>query len=50
VRFRPLGVEEELSAITSSELVRFRGEWLISRASGEIGLPEWHPIPHRVDI
>jgi hypothetical protein len=50
VRFLPVGAEEEMSAITSSELVRFRGEWRILRAAGEVGLPDWQPIPHRFDI
>jgi len=50
LRFRPLGSTEEMSVVTGSELVRLHGEWRIARASGEVGMPEWRPIPRRVDI
>jgi len=49
VRFRPVGMSEDMRFVTSSELVRMRGGWRIVSGAGEVDMPEWRPIPHRVD-
>jgi hypothetical protein len=49
LRFRPIGMEQEMRVLTSSTLERVHGEWRIRPAAGTT-MPEWRPIPHRVDI
>lgn len=50
VRYTPVGVESEQAFVTSFEMVRQHGEWLIVRPVGEASMPEWKPFPRAVDI
>jgi len=50
VRFRPVGSLDEHGFEMASELLRTSGGWRIVRATVGTDLPEWRPIPHRVDI
>jgi hypothetical protein len=49
VRYRATGSGDVRSFRSADELVRTRGEWRIARPIGEVSMPEWQPMPHRVD-
>jgi hypothetical protein len=49
VHYRPAGGDPRWFR-SADELVRMRGEWRIARPVGEASMPEWQPIPLRVDI
>jgi hypothetical protein len=50
LRYRPVGQREDMMAVTGTELVHVHGEWKLSRPAPDLGLPEWRPVPQRVDI
>jgi hypothetical protein len=50
VRFRPIGSEVERVLPVMTDLVRWRGDWRISRPLAENGLLNGHALPTRVDI
>jgi len=50
VRYKPVGLDVEQAFVTSFEMVRLHGEWLIVRPVGEASMPEWKPILRAVDI
>lgn len=49
VEFVPRGVAEVRAFENADELVRRRGEWLISRRAGEASFPDWEPTRQPID-
>jgi len=50
VHFTPAGTDEERLLSVVTDLIRVRGEWLVSRPLAEAGLLNGRPLPTRIDI